>query len=296
MTLPGLGLGDVLALACGTSWAVAIILFKVAGDGLSPMAAGLFKNVFALACFSVLLAVGGTPLPVLPAGDWAWLVVSAVLGISVADAMFLHSLNLLGAGRHAVVDCVYIPAMTLWAVLLRGDRVGAAFAAGTVLIAGGILLSGWEARGTLARGRILRGVVYGVGAILLMAGVVVQTLPIAAKTGASWYIATRLAVASLASLAMLCMAGGGLRALRAYHRGVNWPALAGASFFGTFLSLWFWIKGFEHGAVPRIAALNQVSVFLTILMAWGFLREPMTWRKVAGVALGFAGVVVIQQG
>ena len=47
--------GEVWAMAAGLLWAVAVILFKVAGESVPPVALNVFKSIIASAFFVPLL-------------------------------------------------------------------------------------------------------------------------------------------------------------------------------------------------------------------------------------------------
>ena len=48
---------------------------------------------------------------------------SGVVGIAVADTLVFAGLNILGAGRAAVVDCSYAPILVLFSFLLLGETL-----------------------------------------------------------------------------------------------------------------------------------------------------------------------------
>ena len=55
----------------------------------------------------------------------------------------------------------------------------------------------------------------------------------------------------------------------------NYNLLAGA-FFGTFLSVIFWLAGLKYTLAGRAAIYNQLSTIFIILLASIFLNEIMT--------------------
>ena len=57
--------------------------------------------------------------------DYLRLVVSAVLGITLADTMIASALNRLGASLQALADCVYSPVIALVGLVMFGEHLSA---------------------------------------------------------------------------------------------------------------------------------------------------------------------------
>ena len=83
-------IGITCSAAAALFWAVAIILFKKSGDHFSPMALNLFKcTVTLVLLIPTLLLCGVEFFPDKPAYDWIMFCVSGLLGIALADTLFL---------------------------------------------------------------------------------------------------------------------------------------------------------------------------------------------------------------
>ena len=72
----------------------------------------------------------------------------------------------------------------------------------------------------------------------------------------------------------------------------NYNLLAGA-FFGTFLSVIFWLAGFKYTLAGRAAIYNQLSTIFIILLASVFLNQHMTKRKWVAVSLALMGSFIV---
>ena len=72
----------------------------------------------------------------------------------------------------------------------------------------------------------------------------------------------------------------------------NYNLLAGA-FFGTFLSVIFWLAGFKYTLAGRAAIYNQLSTIFIIILASIFLNEIMTKRKWIAVTLALIGSFIV---
>jgi drug/metabolite transporter (DMT)-like permease len=69
----------------------------------------------------------------------------------------------------------------------------------------------------------------------------------------------------------------------------NWKSLIPASFFGSFLSLFFWVAGMKYTLATVAAVLNQMNVIFIFILAAVFLKEKATSWKIFAVALAFLG-------
>jgi drug/metabolite transporter (DMT)-like permease len=72
--------------------------------------------------------------------------------------------------------------------------------------------------------------------------------------------------------------------------------MVAASFIGTYLSLIFWMGGMKYADASIAAALNQTATLFTFILAVLILKEPVTRRRIAGLALGAVGVLLVTLG
>lgn len=72
----------------------------------------------------------------------------------------------------------------------------------------------------------------------------------------------------------------------------NWLFLI-LSGIATGLSWLFYYKALQVGKVANVAAIDKGSIVLTILLAFLFLKEPLTPKVVMGAGLMVAGMLII---
>ena len=65
------------------------------------------------------------------------------------------------------------------------------------------------------------------------------------------------------------------------------------SFFGTFLSVIFWLAGYKYTLAGRAAIYNQLSTIFIIIIASIFLKEIMTKNKWLAVTLALIGALIV---
>jgi drug/metabolite transporter (DMT)-like permease len=65
---------------------------------------------------------------------------------------------------------------------------------------------------------------------------------------------------------------------------------------GTYVSLLFWLGGMKYTLASTASALNQTATLWTFVLAALLLREPVTWKRLAGLLLGLGGVAMVTFG
>jgi len=69
--------------------------------------------------------------------------------------------------------------------------------------------------------------------------------------------------------------------------------LLGASIFGLFLNQLPFVVGISLTSPIDAGVITTIGPMITMVMAAIFLREPITWMKAGGVAVGMAGALVL---
>jgi len=291
MTIPG----PAYALMTAVSWACAVILFKKSGDDFDPVGLNTFKNVIALVLFGVTFVATGTPWGPAPAADiWA-LLISGAVGLGIADSLFFLSLNALGAGRQAIVDCTYSPFIVLCAFLLLGERLTILDAAGGLLVIAGMLAAvARRQEGSIEGRRLWFGLVTGVVAMMLMGIAIVAVKPILERYDVLYTTTMRM----VGGVAVLVAMGGvhfptGRRILAVFRPQPAWKFAVPGALLGTYLATLVWIAGFKYNTASVASILNQTSTIFIVLLAAVFLDEPLTRRRALAVALAFGGSVLV---
>jgi drug/metabolite transporter (DMT)-like permease len=290
--------GETFSLLAALVWAAAVILLRVGGERVAPVALNAFKNAVALGLLIVTLLATGRPLlPAVPAVDVVILLVSGFLGLAVADSLFLAGLNRLGAGRAAIVDCLYSPFVFLCAAVHLGEPIGARGLLALALVVLAVLVGGWEpggpAAGPGARRQLLLGVAMGALAMLTMSVGIVLAKPVLERTDTLWATTVRLAAGAIAPGLLGLATPAGRAALgTAFRPGPAWRVTLPAAVIGAYGSMLLWIAGFKYAHATVAGILNQTSTLFTLAFASLFLREPFTARRGVALVLGCAGALL----
>jgi len=283
-------IGEMLALASGLVWAVAVILFRVSGRKVHPIGLNLFKTVLAFVFMAPTMLVLGEPFfPSVPASTTGLLLLSGALGIAVSDTLFFHSLNRLGASLVAIVDCFYSPFVIALSFLLLGERMTGWQLLGAGLVVSAVLTISREKRAEKIDGmNLLLGILYGILAMFFVALGIVMVKPVLGKVSVVWATLVRLAGGAAALILLVPFLRQRRAMLGPLAVAGNWKAMVPASFFGS-LSLVLWMGGMKYAKVSVAAILNQLNTIFIVIIAALFLKERLTGWKIAAVILAFVG-------
>ncbi len=290
-----MGLGELLALACALSWATAVVLYKYVGESMSANSLNLVKNVIGLGLLvPTALMVEGFNLPQLKPLTWLIVFASGYFGIAVADTLYLQALRSIGASRTAIVASLYSPFVVVLSIVFLGERLLSWQWFGFALVLLGIFVVVYQRAGQRVDSvQLLKGVVMAACSVFLTAAGVVAMKPILSNDGFFWMVTLRM-LAGVMGMMMYLVVAKKLRStwdvlVSGTHR---WRSICVASFCGSYVALLFWLGGFKYTSASTASVLNETANVFIVLMAALFLGEALTWRKVLGVVLTFAGVVV----
>lgn len=288
-------MGEFFSVACAACWALAVILFRRSGESLPAFELNLFKNVLATGLMvPTILIFHGVELPGYSPTQWMVVVISGIVGIAIADTLYLRALNLMGASRTGVVGMLFSPFVILLSMLFLSESLRLPQYLGFVLVLAGILLVTWHRNRREASLRAIRlGVAYAAGSVLLMAIGIVMVKPILEEHEFLWTVGVRLAAGAAGMLLFVSLGRGWQRMMIHYRSPQPWATVITASLLGSYISMIFWLAGYKLTQASVASVLNETAAAFIVLFAWLMLGETMSWRKLAGVALAFSGVVVI---
>ncbi|MCI0531883.1 MAG: DMT family transporter, partial [candidate division Zixibacteria bacterium] len=290
--------GEIFALSCALTWAIAIILWRKSGESVHPVALNLFKCVLAIVLiFPTMRLMGESPFQSAPAADYLILAVSGMLGIGIADTLLFMSLNRLGASLVAVVSCLYSPSVILLSVIWLGESLSVWQIAGTVSVISAVLLvSSPKARGHLAPKDFIWGAFLGVSAIICIAIGIVMVKPILERSSVLWVAQVRLMSGAAFLVIYLLLHRQRNRILSTLFIPTGWVFTLTGSFSGNYLSMIFWLAGMKFTQASIAAVLNQTSNIFVFILALIFLKEEINLPKVVAIGLAAAGAFLVTFG
>ena len=287
--------GELYALATAITWATAVILFKKSGERVHPIGLNQFKNLLAIFLLMPTMAIMSKPiLPAVATADYLVLLVSGALGIGIADTLFFNSLNILGAGRSSIVDCLYSPFIIGLSIPWLGESLTIFQAAGAVLIVSAVLaITGEKDPGSISKEKLVTGITLGVLAMAMMAFGIVIAKPVLDRNELLWVTLVRLAGGS--SVLFLYLAFHPHRmsiiysVITAGHRTYTFTG----SFIGGYISMIIWLAGMKYTQASTASALNQTSNIFIFIFAAMFLKERITMVRAAAICLGVIGALLV---
>jgi drug/metabolite transporter (DMT)-like permease len=291
-------LGEAMALLTAVTWASAVILFKKSGEAVHPIGLNLFKGVLAaILLIPTMWFFGESLFRPVPQSDYLLLLASGALGIGIADTLFFKSLNILGAGFSAIVDCLYSPFIIALSMLWINETLSLWQLIGAVMIVSAVLTAVGERRaGPAGRKAILIGVLWGVLAMAAMAVGIVMIKPLLSRSPLLWATEWRVVGGVVVLLLVLLFHPSRSTILTSIKTRGRLAYTITGSFLGGYLAMLFWLSGMKLIQASTASALNQTSnVFLFVLAAI-FLKEKITPHRLVGIILGVSGLFLVTFG
>ncbi|MBN1212980.1 MAG: DMT family transporter [candidate division Zixibacteria bacterium] len=291
-------LGQSLALLTAVTWAFAVILFKKSGEMVHPIGLNLFKNTLAvILLIPTVWLFGETLFYPASTSDYLLILASGALGIGISDTLFFMSLNTLGAGLIAIVDCLYSPFIILLSFLWLGEVLDIWQVIGVMMIVSAVLTAtGEKNNGPVERRQIFLGLFYGVTAMVVMAVGIVMIKPVLDRSPLFWITTVRLIGGALVLLIILTFHPGRKKILGSIGAPNSWGYTLSGSFTGAYLAMVLWLAGMKFTQASIASALNQMSNVFIFIFAALLLREKLTLFRVIGIILGFGGTLLVTFG
>jgi len=294
-------LGQTASLLAALTWAFALVLFKRSGEQVAPLPLNLFKNTVALLLFALTLALAAlagvdrvAALGEHPVSDLCLLLLSGLIGIALADTLLFYSLNLIGVGLMAIVDCCYSPLAVLLAWLLLGERLMPPHYIGAALIVAAVFsATHHDLPPHRTRAQIVVGTLLAVLAIALMVVGIVIVKPILESMSVLWATVFRLIGGMLFLMLFACLGRRWQSHWRIFRPSRSWRYALPGAILGTYLCLFLWIAGFKYTYASIAAVLSQTSVVFQALLAALLLKEDFGPRKIIALTLAVIGVVIV---
>lgn len=286
------GIGLAGTLASSLFWAAAVILFRKSTDHVTGFGVNVGKNLVGIVFFTVTLWVlGFDRIPRLPVRDFLFLVLSGAVGVGVGDLLFMESLQFLGAGLNAIVGCIYTPLMMLAGVLVFSETLSLRLAAGAIMVVTAIIVA---SSGDIRERppHLLLGIFVAILSMLatLMGAVLYKDL--LHRYDLCFVTWMRLLAGSAFLLLFYAAHPRRQRLLEGLGTPRNWRKLMLSGFLGTYLAIGAWAIGLRSLPASLIAVLSELTVIMIILMAYFFLHESLSPRKMAATALAVGGALV----
>jgi len=290
-----MGWGEIFALSSALSWALGVILLRRSGESLPPFELNLFKNVFGmLLLIPTLLIFDSLQLPAYTYEELVIVFASGLIGIAIADTLYLQALNSMGASRTGIVASLFAPFVILLSTIFLGERMAAWQWAGFFLVVMGVLLVTWRVnRSVVDSADLKKGAILGAAAMLMMAVGIVMVKDILETRPFLWTVELRMVGGVAGMLIYMSIRGRWQKTINSFKQPQPWGTVIMASFLAAYLSLILWLAGYKLIDASVASVLNETNGAFIIVLAWLMLGEKISRRKLAGISLTLSGVLLM---
>ncbi|MEZ4388253.1 MAG: DMT family transporter [Candidatus Krumholzibacteriia bacterium] len=296
--------GELMGLVAALIFAWTSVFFTTAGSRLGVTTLNLLRLLGGtLLLGTTHLVLFGNLWPTAPLGSILWIGLSGIVGLAIGDSALFRAFTLIGP-RRSMLAMASAPVFTvLVAWVLLGEALDLLAIVGILVVMGGVMLAvlgkdpggGRFAnpdRALLRRGYLLALVAaagQGLGSAFVklgMAGGAVPVDPLSAtfvRMAFAW-AAYWICVVPRHDLRAL------LRPLRD-RRGA--AALAVATFFGPYVSVYISILAIRHAEAGVAQVLLGTVPIFVLLPAWLVYRDRPTVLALVGVVVAVAGGAIL---
>lgn len=288
--------GELAALSGALFWAVATVLYRRAGERIPARELNLVKGLVALALLGATLLLMGDSLAAVDPWALVLILLSGAIGIGLGDTAYFESLQDLGARRALLLGTLAPPLAGLIAWILLGETLSASAWLGIAVTVAGVAWVVTERQAATPTHRpaprLLRGLLFGLVAVLAQAGGVVLSRAAFVQTDLSplWAAFLRLAAGAVALAVWIPLArkpvGGWLRGKQS---GRLWGQLLFAIVVGTYLAVWLQQVALKLTSAGIAQTLLSTSpLFILPFAAW--TGERVSLRAAVGAIVALLGI------
>ena len=292
-------LGEILSLGSAITWGISVSLFKIIGNSVSPYILNPLKNTIGTILFvlTTLLVSDISAVNALSTNEALILALSGIIGITIADVLFLISLNILGTSRSAIINTIYSPMVIMLAYFILDESLTFADIVGGLMILLSILyLSFNQEKSNISN--LNKGLIIGILAYSLMALGIIMVKPILNRFSNSiemqlWIIIFRLIPGTLLSYITMSFMMKKKEIILQLSNKKIWPIILLGSFLGTYVGFAMWVIGMAKTSASIASILNQTSTIFIAFFGWLILKETFSRKMMICFFISIIGAFII---
>ena len=289
-------MGDIYAIITAVCWSSAVILFDISSKSFRAIEINVIKNFIGIIGFICTIIIFSIPKPILSNAEYVTLVLSGILGIFIADVLFLDSLRRIGSGMSAVISTIYTPMIFFLAFVLFNETINIQTYIGGILVIAGVIVSVYDTPKRSNKNDLYIGLSFGVIAHIFTAYSVLIVKPIMLNNSIVYVALYRFGAGLLATIFILLVINGYESIISTLREGFKDKYILWGSFMGTYLSVIFWLAGYKYTLAGRAAIYNQLSTIFIIILARIFLKESFNFKKIIGLIFAIIGAILVTIG
>ncbi|OKH17412.1 DMT family transporter [[Limnothrix rosea] IAM M-220] len=282
--------GEISALIAAGIWSASAIIYdkilvtvKISGTLVS-----FYRGLVSLPFFAVSLLIFDPHLPQLSSLHWFYLVISAILGITIGDTAYFLSLQDVGVRKALLLQTLtpLFGAFFAWVFLKESLTVY-----GLIGIALTLLGVVWVITERTTAGRsphLLRGSLWGILSCAAqgLGAMFIRDVLENSDLNSLWSSSLRMVLGTVILAFWLGYKGNFTLSALSFPQ---WQAITGAAFGGSFVGLWLHQTAFQFAPVGIAATLLSTSPLFAVGISV-YLREKVTWRSLGGVVIALVGI------
>lgn len=288
-------LGDLYAILTAFSWSFGVIFMIKSSPFIKIIPLKTFHNFIAAALFFFSILIFDEPLTLdLTIFEWAKVIVSAILGITIADTLFIFAMTRIGASLQAIVDSLYMPFVMFLAYTFFGENLHL-----QVLIGAGLVISAVvmihlrEKHPHLSKRDLTIGIITAIAAQFSMAICIVMLKDILHKNSILTLTAYRFLIGSIVLTLIYLRRYPNKELFQGFKWGPHWKVTFPGAFFGPYLATLLWFAGFKYTLAGRAAVYNQLSTVIIVVLAVIFLKEKMSHSRLLALVMAMMGSLLV---
>ena len=292
-------LGEILSLGSAITWGISVSLFKIIGNSVSPYILNPLKNSIGTILFvlTVLLISDVSAINNLSSNESLILALSGIIGITIADVLFLISLNILGTSRSAIINTIYSPMVIMLAYFILDESLTFADIIGGLMILLSILYLSFNQEKSNIN-NLNKGLLIGILAYSLMALGIIMVKPILNRFSNSiemqlWIIVFRLIPGTLLSYVTMSFMIKKKEIILQLSNKKIWPIILLGSFLGTYVGFAMWVIGMAKTSASIASILNQTSTIFIAFFGWLILKETFSRKMMICFFISIIGAFII---
>ena len=292
-------LGEILSLGSAITWGISVSLFKIIGNSVSPYILNPLKNTIGTILFvlTTLLVSDISAANSLSTNETLILALSGIIGITIADVLFLISLNILGTSRSAIINTIYSPMVIMLAYFILDESLTFADIVGGLMILLSILYLSFNQEKSNIN-NLNKGLLIGILAYSLMALGIIMVKPILNRFSNSiemqlWIIILRLIPGTLLSYITMSFMMKKKEIILQLSNKKIWPIILLGSFLGTYVGFAMWVIGMAKTSASIASILNQTSTIFIAFFGWLILKEKFSRKMMICFFISIIGAFII---
>ena len=292
-------LGEILSLGSAITWGISVSLFKIIGNSVSPYILNPLKNTIGTILFvlTTLLISDISAVNALSINETLILALSGIIGITIADVLFLISLNILGTSRSAIINTIYSPMVIMLAYFILDESLTFADVIGGLMILLSILYLSFNQEKSNIN-NLNKGLLIGILAYSLMALGIIMVKPILNRFSNSiemqlWIIVFRLIPGTLLSYVTMSFMIKKKEIILQLSNKKIWPIILLGSFLGTYVGFAMWVIGMAKTSASIASILNQTSTIFIAFFGWLILKETFSRKMMICFFISIIGAFII---